>query len=61
MNWSAQQGKIEGLEYFILLFGLGAISLLAGGGRASVDAGISKGFHAEKTYKSDISLSDNAA
>lgn len=41
MNWSAEAGKGEGLEYFFLLFGLGVISLIAGGGRASVDSMIS--------------------
>jgi putative oxidoreductase len=43
MNWYSQPNKGEGLEYFILLFGLGIISLIAGGGRASVDARITKG------------------
>lgn len=43
MNWYAQPNKGEGLEYFILLFGLAIISLVAGGGRASADAVISKG------------------
>lgn len=38
MNWSAVAGKGEGLEYFILLFGLAIITLFAGGGKASVDA-----------------------
>jgi len=38
MNWSMQGGKGEGLEYFILLFGLILISLIAGGGKASIDA-----------------------
>lgn len=38
MNWSGEAGKGEGLEYFILLFALAIISLLAGGGRASIDA-----------------------
>lgn len=42
MNWYAQPNKGEGLEYFILLFGLAIISLIAGGGRASVDAAITK-------------------
>jgi putative oxidoreductase len=41
MNWYSQAGKGEGLEYFILLFGLAVISLVAGGGMASVDAAIS--------------------
>lgn len=43
MNWYAQPNKGEGLEYFILLFGLAIIPLVAGGGRTSVDAAISKG------------------
>jgi len=43
MNWYAQPNKGEGLEYFILLFGLAIISLIAGGGRASADAAITRG------------------
>jgi len=43
MNWYAQANKGEGLEYFILLFGLAIISLVAGGGKASADAAITKG------------------
>lgn len=43
MNWSSQANKGEGLEYFVLLFGLSLIALLAGGGRASADAAIVKG------------------
>lgn len=43
MNWYAQPNKGEGLEYFILLFGLAIISLIAGGGRASADAALTKG------------------
>jgi len=43
MNWYAQPNKGEGLEYFILLFGLAIISLVAGGGKASADAAITKG------------------
>lgn len=38
MNWYMQADKGEGLEYFILLFGLAIIALIAGGGRASIDA-----------------------
>lgn len=37
MNWYGQADATEGLEYFILLFGLAIISLLAGGGKFSVD------------------------
>lgn len=43
MNWYSQANKGEGLEYFVLLFGLAIISLIAGGGRISVDAAITKG------------------
>jgi putative oxidoreductase len=43
MNWYAQPNKGEGLEYFILLFGLTIISLIAGGGSASADAAITNG------------------
>lgn len=42
MNWSKQAGQGEGLEYFILLFALAIISLIAGGGKASADAAIAK-------------------
>jgi putative oxidoreductase len=42
MNWSAQANQGEGLEYFILLFGLAFVSLIAGGGRGSVDGLILK-------------------
>ena len=38
MNWSMEGGKGEGLEYFILLFGLAIVSLIAGGGKASADS-----------------------
>lgn len=40
MNWGMQASKPEGLEYFILLFGLACISLIVGGGKASVDAAL---------------------
>ena len=42
MNWGMQASKGEGYEYFILLFGLVIIALIAGGGKASVDAAILK-------------------
>lgn len=42
MNWFKQADKGEGYEYFILLFGLAIISLIAGGGKASVDALLAK-------------------
>jgi len=49
MNWSKQANQGEGLEYFILLFGLAIISLIAGGGKASVDAALTG---SPKTHKS---------
>ncbi len=42
MNWSMTANKGEGLEYFILLFGLAIISLIAGGGKASIDSAFTK-------------------
>lgn len=42
MNWNMQPNKGEGIEYLILLFGLALIALIAGGGKASVDAAIVK-------------------
>ncbi|MES2003321.1 MAG: DoxX family protein [Bacteroidota bacterium] len=42
MNWYMQPNKGEGYEYFILLFGLAIITLISGGGKASVDASITK-------------------
>ncbi len=42
MNWSKVADKGEGLEYFILLFGLAIITLIAGGGKGSADAIITK-------------------
>ena len=44
MNWSGSQ-KGEGIEYFILLFGLAINLLIAGGGKASVDAVLAKQKH----------------
>ncbi len=46
MNWGSQQNTPEGIEYFVLLFGLAIAALIAGGGAASVDAAITK-----KNYK----------
>ncbi|MEO8852388.1 MAG: DoxX family protein [Ginsengibacter sp.] len=42
MNWNMAPNKGEGWEYFIMLFGLAIIVLISGGGKASVDAAISK-------------------
>jgi putative oxidoreductase len=39
MNWAGTQ-KGEGIEYFILLFGLTIILLITGGGKASVDGAL---------------------
>lgn len=41
MNWYSQGGQGEGIEYFLLLFGLAISLLISGGGRGSVDAAIS--------------------
>jgi putative oxidoreductase len=43
MNWYMQPNQGEGLEYFILLFGLAFILLITGGGKASADAAITSG------------------
>ena len=40
MNWNMQPNKGEGYEYFILLFGLALVGIIAGGGKGSVDAAI---------------------
>jgi putative oxidoreductase len=40
MNWYAQPNEGEGFEYFILVFGLAIVSLIAGGGKASIDAAL---------------------
>jgi putative oxidoreductase len=37
MNWTGSQ-KGEGIEYFLLLFGLAIILIITGGGKASLDA-----------------------
>lgn len=55
MNWYGQPNKGEGLEFFILLFGLAIIILLTGGGRASVDGLIVKSTtHNRKAYKAAL-------
>lgn len=38
MNWNAVEGQGEGIEYFVLLFGLIGASLIMGGGKGSLDA-----------------------
>jgi len=48
MNWNVEAGKGEGWEYFILLFALAIIVLISGGGKASIDAALSKN---DKTIK----------
>ncbi len=45
MNWNMEANKGEGWEYFILLFGLSLIALITGGGKASIDAAITKGLN----------------
>ncbi|MGH2565327.1 MAG: DoxX family protein, partial [Ginsengibacter sp.] len=42
MNWGMQPNTGEGYEFFILLFGLALIALIAGGGKASIDSAIVK-------------------
>lgn len=42
MNWQGVSGQGEGIEYFVLLFGLIIVSLIAGGGKASVDSIMTK-------------------
>jgi putative oxidoreductase len=41
MNWGANQ-KGEGIEYFILLLSLALILIITGGGKASIDAALSR-------------------
>ena len=41
MNWNGQQ-KGEGIEYFILLISLALTLIISGGGKASVDAEITR-------------------
>lgn len=53
MNWYNQPKQGEGLEYFILLFGLAIALLIAGGGKWSVDAAISKNKSANKLQKNN--------
>lgn len=42
MNWYRTGGQGEGLEYFVLLFGLIIVSFILGGGKASIDALITR-------------------
>ena len=42
MNWNSAAGQGEGWEYFIMLFGLALIALIWGGGKASIDAALTK-------------------
>lgn len=42
MNWNSVPGKGEGWEYFIMLFGLSLIALIWGGGKASIDAALTR-------------------
>ena len=54
MNWSGQANQPEGLEYFLLLFGLALISLIAGGGKASIDGVISQKISDERKLNESI-------
>lgn len=54
MNWNGTQ-KGEGIEYFILLFGLTIITLILGGGKASVDAAITDSTATKTNNKLDLS------
>jgi putative oxidoreductase len=56
MNWSSQANQGEGIEYFILLFGLAIISLIAGGGKASIDAALAKQAQQRKASKHSPAL-----
>jgi putative oxidoreductase len=47
MNWQSLPKQPEGSEYFILLFGLAIITLIIGGGKASVDSIIAKNISKE--------------
>lgn len=49
MNWYNQANKGEGLEYFILLFGLAIIALIEGGGKVSLDGAITTVWASNKT------------
>ena len=42
MNWNMEAGKGEGWEYFILLFALAIIVIIKGGGKASIDAALTR-------------------
>ena len=53
MNWYVQPNKGEGLEYFILLFGLALVSVIAGGGKWSVDAVLSKKSVSDRVTKTE--------
>src|SRR3977135_2556179 len=41
MNWAGTQ-KGEGIEYFVLLIGLAVVLLITGGGKASIDAALTR-------------------
>jgi putative oxidoreductase len=42
MNWNMEANKGEGWEYFIMIFGLALITFIWGGGKASIDATLTK-------------------
>jgi putative oxidoreductase len=41
MNWAGTQ-KGEGIEFFVLLIGLAVVLLITGGGKASIDAALTR-------------------
>jgi len=50
MNWGGNQ-KGEGIEFFLLLFGLALVLIITGGGKASVDAALTRGGIVNKSDK----------
>ncbi len=59
MNWSSEANKGEGYEYFIFLFALAIVSLVAGGGSASVDALIAPSINSNQTVTGKLSVQGN--
>ena len=42
MNWSMMPNKGEGFEYHLLVIGIGLALLISGGGKASIDAALTR-------------------
>lgn len=59
MNWAGEANLEEGLEYFVLLFGLTIISLTAGGGKLSLDAWLMKKIKTKQVEQNAIALKEN--